>query len=323
MCRHLAYLGEPATLRSVLVDPPHSLQVQAWAPRRQRHGVVNADGFGVGWYADGDPVPARYRRARPIWSDTSFADLARVTRSRAVLAAVRSATDDTEAGEAAAAPYAAGRWLFSHNGVLSGWPAAGATLAAGLPAGDMLALEARCDSAVIWAVVLRWLRAGSGLAEALDETIRELAARHLSGRFNFLLTDGETIAATAAGDTLCYRSSPAGVVVASEPGDDEPGWIDVPDQSVVTARPGSVTVRPIGAVADAAHRAAGAHPAVQADRAAHADRAARADAAAQAEAEADAAAHADATALSAASAASAGAGGSATGTSQDGRTASG
>jgi len=257
MCRHLAYLGEETTLRSLLMDPPYSLQAQAWAPRRQRHGVVNADGFGVGWYADGDPVPARYRRAKPIWSDPTFADLARVTRSRAVLAAVRDATSDTEAGETAAAPYAADRWLFSHNGALSGWPETGATLAAGLPAGDVLALEARCDSAVIWAVVLRRLRAGSGLAGALDETIRELTARQLGGRFNFLLTDGETIAATAAGDTLCYRVSPAGVVVASEPGDDEPGWVDVPDQSLVEASASSVTVRPIGAAAPTSAAAAG------------------------------------------------------------------
>jgi len=249
MCRHLAYLGAAVTLRSVLTDPPHGLLAQAWSPRRQRHGVVNADGFGVGWYADGDPEPARYRRARPIWSDPSFADLARVTRSRAVLAAVRSATPDTEAGEAAAAPYAAGRWLFSHNGVLSGWPDAGARLAAGLPPGDVLALEARCDSALLWAVVLRRLRAGSGLAEALAGTIRELAGLRLGGRFNFLLTDGETIAATAAGDTLCYRSGQAGVLVASEPCDDEPGWVDVPDQSVVAASAGSVTVRPVAVVA--------------------------------------------------------------------------
>ena len=255
MCRHLAYLGEAVTLRSVLLDPPHSLQAQAWAPRRQRHGTVNADGFGVGWYADGDPVPARYRRAKPIWSDPSFADLARVTRSRAVLAAVRDATSGTETGEAAAAPFAADRWLFSHNGALSSWPEAGAALAADLPASDVLALEARCDSAVIWAVVLRKLRAGSGLAGALDETIRELTARQLGGRFNFLLTDGETIAATAAGDTLSYRSGPAGVVVASEPVDDDPGWIDVPDQSLVEASAGSVTVRPIGAGADAARDA--------------------------------------------------------------------
>src|SRR6266571_1966469 len=81
MCRHLAYLGPPATLRALLLDPPHGLGTQAWAPRRQCHGTMNVDGFGVGWYADGDPVPARYRRAGPIWADPGFADLARVTRT--------------------------------------------------------------------------------------------------------------------------------------------------------------------------------------------------------------------------------------------------
>ena len=29
MCRHLAYLGPPASLRSLLIDPPHSLYRQA------------------------------------------------------------------------------------------------------------------------------------------------------------------------------------------------------------------------------------------------------------------------------------------------------
>jgi glutamine amidotransferase len=247
MCRHLAYLGEPVTLAGLLTGPPHGLAVQAWAPRRQRHGTINADGFGVGWYADGDPQPARYRRAVPIWADPSFADVARVTRSHAVLAAVRSATAGTDAGEAAAAPYGDGPWLFSHNGVLAGWPAAAADLAASLPAGDLLALAARCDSALIWALVLARLRADSGPAEALAATVTDLAARQAGGRFNFLLTDGTTIAATAAGDTLCYRVSPAGVTVASEPGDDEPGWVDVPDGSVLEATASSVRISPVGA----------------------------------------------------------------------------
>src|SRR5262249_54522919 len=105
MCRHLAYLGPPVTLAAVLVDPPHSLYRQSWAPRRQRHGTVNADGFGVGWYAEGDPLPARYRHAVPIWADPSFADVARVTRTRALLAAVRSATEGTAPDASAAAPY--------------------------------------------------------------------------------------------------------------------------------------------------------------------------------------------------------------------------
>ncbi|NEA51280.1 class II glutamine amidotransferase, partial [Streptomyces sp. SID10815] len=102
MCRHLAYLGPDEPLGRLLVEPPHGLYRQSWAPRRQRYGTVNADGFGVGWYAEGDPAPARYRRAGPIWADLSFADLARVVRSGALLAAVRDATLSGADAEAAA-----------------------------------------------------------------------------------------------------------------------------------------------------------------------------------------------------------------------------
>jgi glutamine amidotransferase len=246
MCRHLAYLGPPASLRSVLIDPPHGLYRQAWAPRRQRHGTVNADGFGVGWYAPDDPAPARYRRPVPIWGDESFADVARVTRAGAMLAAVRCATAGTDPGPAAVAPYASGPWLFSHNGVLDGWPQAAAGLAATLPAGSLLGLEARVDSALLWALVRHRLELGLGACEALADTVVALRAAGLTGRFNFLLTDGRMIAATAAGDTLFYRRSPGpaapAVVVASEPGDDEPGWTEVPDGSVVSATPPQVSV---------------------------------------------------------------------------------
>ncbi len=245
MCRHLAYLGPPATLRAVLADPPHGLARQSWAPRRQRYGTVNVDGFGVGWYADGDPVPARYRRGGPIWADPSFADVARVTRTRALLAAVRSATDGTAPGEAAAAPFAAGRWLFSHNGRLNGWPGVTASLAATLPPVALLELEARTDSALAWALVLHRLRAGTALTDALAGVVADLEAYGVTGRFNFLLTDGEAIAATAAGDTLCFRGDAGSAVVASEPADDAAGWIEVPDRSVLTARPGEIDVSPL------------------------------------------------------------------------------
>jgi glutamine amidotransferase len=266
MCRHLAYLGDPVTLRSAIIDPPHGLAVQALAPRRQLQGVVNVDAFGIGWYAAPDPVPARYRRAGPIWADETLADLARVTRTGALLAAVRSATPGTEPGAAAAAPYAADTWLFSHNGAVSGWPTALSGLAARLSPADLLTLEARCDSAVIWALVLGRLRAGAALADALTAVLGELAAARVTGRFNLLLTDGQAIAATAAGNTLCYRHEPGRVVVASEPSDDQPGWHDVPDGSVVEATVRSVRVRPIPAAANPA--AAAANPAAADTRAA-------------------------------------------------------
>jgi gamma-glutamyl hercynylcysteine S-oxide hydrolase len=260
MCRHLAYLGPPVTLRSAIIDPPHGLYRQAWAPRFQRPGAVNADGFGVGWYCarsdgdpgdpggpgdPGDPEPARYRQAGPIWADQSFADLARVTRTGALLAVVRNATPGTSQGPAAVGPFRHERWLFNHNGVLDGWPESTAGVAATLPTVSLLELEARVDSALAWALVLHRLRAGLAPAMALADTIGALRAAGVTGHFNFLLTDGRVIAATAAGHTLYYREAGGGVTVASEPADDEPGWIVVPGGSVVTADPAQVSVTPL------------------------------------------------------------------------------
>jgi glutamine amidotransferase len=247
MCRHLAYLGPPVPLRTLLSDPPHSLLRQSWAPRRQRHGTVNADGFGVGWYAEGDPVPARYRSDRPMWTDRTFADIARVVRSRAVLAAVRSATPGMPYTVGAAAPFAAGRHLFSHNGVVPGWADGLAMIT--MPAGVSTLLrtmseEAATDSALLWVLCQQRLDEGASLAAALAAVVR-LAASTAGGRLNLLATDGGEIVATAYGDTLSYRADQRGVVVASEPYDDEPGWVDVPDRSVLHATPDGVTVSPL------------------------------------------------------------------------------
>lgn len=244
MCRHFAYSGPPLSLREAIIDPPHGLYRQAWAPRYQRHGTVNADGFGIGWYVPHDPVPARYRRTVPIWTDSSFTEVARVTRTGLLLAAVRDATADTSMDEAAVAPFAAGPWLFSHNGAMAGWPDSEpvARLAGTLPLRSLLSLEARVDSALLWALVLNRLRGGASPAGALASVLAELDAAGVDGRFNFLLTDGESIAASTAGDTLWYRALGGAVVVASEPSDDAPGWVSVPDRHVLQAADGDVAV---------------------------------------------------------------------------------
>ncbi|WNO70960.1 MULTISPECIES: ergothioneine biosynthesis protein EgtC [unclassified Streptomyces] len=246
MCRHIAYLGPPLPLGQLLAEPAHGLLRQSWAPRRQRYGTVNADGFGVGWYAEGDPVPARYRRTGPIWADLSFTDIARVVRSGAVLAAVRDATEAGADGEAAAAPFASGPWLFSHNGAVRGWPRSMAPLSLSLPATDLLSLESRCDSALLWALVLRRLRDGDEPGQAIAETIYEAAGAAPDSRLNFLLTDGETIAASAWGDTLWYLAEPGRrTVVASEPYDDDPHWREVPDRTLLAATRTDVLLTPL------------------------------------------------------------------------------
>ncbi|MFF9981719.1 ergothioneine biosynthesis protein EgtC [Streptomyces erythrochromogenes] len=247
MCRHIAYVGPVIPLGRLLGEPEHSLVRQSWEPRRQKNGTVNADGFGVGWYAEGDPVPARYRRAGPIWGDLTFTDLARVVHSGAVLAAVRDATLAGADGEAAAAPFTDGPWLFSHNGAVRDWPAAAAPLAAALPPEELLQLAARTDSALVWALVRRRLRAGDDLGTALAEPVRELSSAAPGSRLNLLLTDGAAIAATAWGDSLWYLADPAGgrTVVASEPYDDDTRWCEVPDRTLLTATRSRVRLTPL------------------------------------------------------------------------------
>jgi len=242
MCRHLAYLGPPRSLRELLIDPPHSLYRQSWEPKRQRSGVVNADGFGVGWFAEGDPEPVRYRQDGPIWADPSFPDLARVVRSRTVLAAVRDATAGASSGIEAAAPYAGEGWLFSHNGAIDGYPRSMAKLAETVPALALLEMEARTDSAFIWALIRTRLREAvpetsdegtttadgmaSGMAWAVASVVADITAV-TGARLNLLLTDGATIVASVYGDSLSALTGDGCTVVASEPYDDSPGWTEV------------------------------------------------------------------------------------------------
>jgi len=244
VCRHLAYLGPPRTLAQLVLQPPHSLLRQSYAPLDMRGGgTVNADGFGVGWFVPGAPEPVRYRRCCPLWADEGFASLAAVTASGAVLAAVRSATVGTPVVDTACAPFAAGPWLFSHNGRLPGWPASAAGLAAELPVADLLALEAPVDSALLWALVRRRLAAGTDPGAALADVVTSAAAAVPGARLNLLLTDGAVVAATTWWHALSVRAADGAVTVASEPTGDEPGWRSIPDRHLVVATPSTVDVR--------------------------------------------------------------------------------
>jgi glutamine amidotransferase len=246
MCRHLSYLGRPITLAELLIDPPHALLRQSWAPHDMRGGgTINADGFGVGWYTDDADAPIRYRRASPMWTDTGFAEFARVTRSSAVLAAVRSATVGLPVSESATAPFASGPWLFSHNGVVPGWPHSVAKLAESLPVVDLLTLEAPTDAALLWALVRHRLRAGAQPAEVLRSVVADVSAAAPESRLNLLLSDGRSTFATAVGHALSVRHTDGAVVVASEPFDTAAGWTEVPDHHLVVADPTTYYVEPL------------------------------------------------------------------------------
>ncbi len=228
MCRHQAWLGGPRTVASLVLDPEYGLLRQSYQPRRQSHGLMNADGWGVGFFTLGRREPARWRSSRPLWSDASFASLAPVLVSGAVLTAVRSATPGMPIEESAVAPFTDGTWLVSHNGRVD---------RSALPTRSDA--ESLCDSALLAAHVL-----AQGVRNVVD-TVRGVARRDPQARLSLLLTDGQQVIGLTWGDPLSYLVEPDGVVVASEPWDDDPRWMDVPDHHVLQATPTGVTTEPL------------------------------------------------------------------------------
>jgi glutamine amidotransferase len=223
-----------------LVDPvlhtPHSLLVQSYAPKDMRGGgTVNADGFGIGWFGD-DGCPTRYRRSYPLWSDSAMSRLLAPVRAGAFLAAVRSGTPGMPVTETACAPFADDDWLFSHNGVVFGWPESVSGLAESIPVVDLLRLEVPTDSALLWLLLRHALRSGTDPVRALAELTHRVEAAAPGSRLNFLLVGKEVLVATAWTHTLSVRRFGEGVLVASEPCDDHADWRPVADGELVVAR---------------------------------------------------------------------------------------
>jgi glutamine amidotransferase len=88
------------------------------------------------------------------------------------------------------------------------------------------------------------LGAGLPLGDSLAEVVVQAGGKDPEARLNLLACDGERLAATVWGDTLFLHLAD-GVLAASEPLDDRPGWQAVPDRSLVLATTGDVRVQPL------------------------------------------------------------------------------
>jgi gamma-glutamyl hercynylcysteine S-oxide hydrolase len=252
MCRHVGYLGPSIALDELLLKPAHSLLEQTWSPRDMRGGgTVNVDGFGVGWYPRRSATPTRYRAAVPMWTDSSFAEMAAQASGSAVLGAVRSATVGMPVVSTACAPLTDGRWLFSHNGRVDGWPESLAKPASRLDVVDLMTLDAPVDSAVVWALLRQRLDRDEDPCTAVRDVLDEVIAVAPGSRMNLLLTDGTVLIATAWTHSLSVKRDRDAVIVSSEPFGAESGWEEIPDRHLVVADTEQVHVTALTDVGDA------------------------------------------------------------------------
>lgn len=254
MCRWAAYIGAPIFLEDIVSKPGHSLVRQSLGAQRCLT-PVNADGFGLAWYAH-RPEPGLYRDVMPAWSDANLASLVSSVRSGLFMAHVRAATG-TATSRNNCHPFVVGRWSFMHNGQFGGygdWRRHAEQL---IPDDYYGFRRGATDSEALFLAAL-----GAGLDDdpraALERaTARFEAAARQRGclpyvRLTAAFSDGRRLyavryASDDAAPTLYHRwsASRRGWAVVSEPLEqDEPDWVEVPAGSFCTFDGDTVQLAP-------------------------------------------------------------------------------
>ncbi|OCQ97907.1 ergothioneine biosynthesis protein EgtC [Oscillatoriales cyanobacterium USR001] len=233
MCRLLGYLGLPILLDRLLCQPEHSLIVQSYQPREMTSGLLNADGFGLGWYhPQRETDPFTYKSTVPIWNDINLSSLSRYVESGCILSYIRSATVGQALDLSNCQPFVRDRVLFIHNGAIKNFRQ---TLYK--PIRDRLSdriyqsIDGTTDSEHIFALFNELKNQGNlSLENALHKTLNilaELANKHqVEIGANVIISDGSKLVASrfACGNqppSLYWLQNdptfPKSVIIASEP----------------------------------------------------------------------------------------------------------
>lgn len=246
MCRMAAYLGPSILLEQFLLEPPHSLVVQSWAPRELRYAKVNADGFGVGWYTN-DDTPSTYINTSPIWSDPNLEHLGRTLENDLWLANVRSATPGNPVSHENTQPFYDDDWLFMHNGYVRGFSGRLRAQILDYLAPDIInGIRGTTDSEYLFAILRHILADDNEISieQALSEcfTLVEEWLGDDEALLNLLITDGELLYATRHAfnhdcPSLYYttddESFPGAQLIASEPMTESGLWQPVAEHHLL------------------------------------------------------------------------------------------
>lgn len=283
MCRFLLYTGPPVTLSSLLVEPCNSLIHQSFHSY-ESDDPLNADGFGIAWYASKIAAePGLFRATSPAWSNRNLRSLSRVTESKCILAHVRAATPGLVVSESNCHPFVCGPITFMHNGDVGDFQAVRRQLLESLSDRSFQSIQGSTDSEHVFAVLLDELGADVGTVgiDVLVAAVRRTIARidslvhkysaQTPSYLNLAVTDGRCAVVSrfvtggrSDAASLHYstgsryechegvcrmRSTTPGehaVIVCSEPLSRDEGWQEVPvNHLVVIGSDRSVRIDPV------------------------------------------------------------------------------
>jgi predicted glutamine amidotransferase len=269
MCRWLAYSGSPIRLEELLVKRDRSLIDQS-LHARQGATTTNGDGFGVGWYEEGE-APHIYRSTHPAWNDRNLRELAAGISSPLFFAHIRASTG-TAIQETNTHPFRHGRWLWMHNGLIREFPRLKRELVLAVDDSLYPSIEGTTDSEVMFFLALTFgleddpVAAVERMVGLVEDTGRAAGVEHPI-QMTVATTDGRSVWAfrysseqdsrtlyfSTRMDTLreLYPEfeelsdlSEETRVVVSEPLGDLPGvWNEVPESHVGIVQPGEDELR--------------------------------------------------------------------------------
>lgn len=249
MCRLLGYLGLPIQLDKILSQPEHSLIVQSYEPREMQEAILNADGFGIGWYhSQQQTEPYLYKGTQPIWNDSNLSSLSRYIESGRILGYVRSATPGQVVTLSNCQPFQDQQLLFTHNGYIDKFrQTLHRPIRQRLQDEIYSKIEGTTDSEHLFALFLNELTTASTpcLVEALRqtlETVETLAKKYqVKALVNIILSDGHQMVASrfvvgGLAPTLYWLKDdsrfPESVIIASEPLFNA-DWQPCPEQTII------------------------------------------------------------------------------------------
>ncbi|WP_013323652.1 ergothioneine biosynthesis protein EgtC [Gloeothece verrucosa] len=252
MCRLVGYFGSTISLDQLLYKPEHSLVVQSYKPREMVTGLLNADGFGLGWYhPEKEAQPYIYKNLLPIWNDNNLAHLSRYVETKCTLAYVRSATPPLAVDYSNCQPFTYKNLVFIHNGFIHNFRSSlYRPIRYTLEDTAYQLILGSTDSEHIFALVVNELEKNPeiSLETALRNTLATLTAlaktHSVYFSANIILSDGQQLVASrysnrAPTSTLYWLRDdplyPDGVIIASEPLF-EGNWHKIAEGSLITVK---------------------------------------------------------------------------------------
>src|SRR4051812_39313928 len=262
MCRWMAWLGQPVLIEELVFKTQHGIVDQSL---RARMGAepTNGDGFGLGWYGDGEG-PALYRSVSPAWGDPNLRELAAHVESPLFMTHVRAAIG-SPVQETNCHPFRHDNWLFVHNGYIADMHVLRRDMMLAVDPELFPAIQGSTDTEVVFHLALTFGLEVDPIG-ALERTvglIEDIARKRgvdnpVQGTFG--TSDGEalyavryssvgdsrTLFATVDSDTVrqlhpenprLQRLAHGDRLIVSEPFPDLPGvWEESPEATAVIAR---------------------------------------------------------------------------------------